>query len=227
MEIQLKELIEKIKTDGVSEAESQAEKIINVAKQKADETIDNARKEALEIIAKAVKEKEQFEHAGKMALKQAGRDLILRIKVSLTAIFDSVVKREVGKTLTDTMLSEIILLLLREWVGKSTDRIDILLSKESAQKLEQILLNKLSDELRKGITIKAHPGVKSGFRISEKNGDAYYDFTDEGIAESLMQHLNPVLSKIIKKAIVNNKAAVINKNAVTNKVAVINKDDVE
>lgn len=199
MDIQLNELIEKIKKEGVGEAEEKAGQIINDAENKALEIVEKARKEAAEIISKAKSEQQQAENAGKETLKQAGRDLILTIKGNLTSIFDSLIKREVGGALKDNVIADLIPVIIKEWADKNKG-IDVLLSKEDGKKLEQSLLNKLSGELKSGISIKTHSGIKSGFRISEKDGDSYYDFTDEGIAESLVQYLNPVLADIIIKA---------------------------
>ncbi|MBN2040842.1 MAG: V-type ATP synthase subunit E [Spirochaetes bacterium] len=200
MDIQLKELIEKIRKEGVGEAEEKAGRIIEDAKTSASEIIEKARKEASEIIAKAKDEQAQMENTGKDALKQAGRDLILTIKGKLTSIFDSLVKKEVSGALKDDVISELIPVIIKEWSVKNKG-IDVLLSREDGKKLEKSLLNKLSDELKSGVEIKVHQGIKSGFRISEKDGESYYDFTDEGVAESLVQYLNPVLADIITKAV--------------------------
>jgi V/A-type H+-transporting ATPase subunit E len=200
MDLQLKELIEKIKSEGVVEAEGKAEEIISQANKQASEMIEKAKKEASELVSKAKADKEQFENTGREALKQAGRDLILTIRGNLTSIFDSLIKKEVNSTLTENVISELIPSIIKGWTGKNTDKIDLLLSKDDSKKLEQALLSKLSAELAKGVTIKSHPGIKSGFRIAEKNGESYYDFTDEGIAESLVQYLNPVLAGIVTQA---------------------------
>jgi V/A-type H+-transporting ATPase subunit E len=201
MEIQLKELIEKIKAEGVSEAEEKANHIISEANKQAFEIIEKAKKEAAVLIVKAEADKKQFENSGMEALKQAGRDLILTMRSNLTSIFDSLIKREVSSALSNDVMLELIPLIVREWSVKKIDQIEIFLSKEDKSKLENNLLNKLSSEIRKGIIIKPHPGIKSGFRIAEKNSGSFYDFTDEGIAESLAQYLNPVLAEIIIKAI--------------------------
>ncbi|MBN2402168.1 MAG: hypothetical protein JXN64_07190 [Spirochaetes bacterium] len=199
MEVQLKELIEKIKTEGVAEAEKKADEIINNANTQASQIIEKAKKEASEIISKAKTEQQHFENAGREALKQAGRDLILAIRGKIISIFDSLIKREVTGALAGGLTGELIPAVIREWAGKGKG-LDILMSKEDSAKLQQSLLGKLSGELKNGVTIKIHPAIKSGFRISEKDGDSYYDFTDAAIAENLVQYLNPVLADIITKA---------------------------
>ncbi len=201
MDIQLNELIEKIKKEGVGEAETKANQIIDDAKKQASEIIEKGKKEAAQMVSKARADQQQFEAAGKEAIKQAGRDLILNIKANLTSVFDSIIKREVSAGLSENVIAELVPEIIKEWMKKSTDKIEVLLSKEDSAKLEQSLLSKLSADMKKGVVIKAHPGIKSGFRIAEKNGQSYYDFTNEGIAESLVQHLNPVLGEIIMKAV--------------------------
>ena len=200
MDVQLKELIDKIKTEGVGEADEKAKQIKSDAELQAAAIIDKAKKDSEELISKAKIEAAQFQDASKEAVKQAGRDLILNIKSSLTKLFDTIIKNETSSAVTGEVLLDIIPSLVNSWTKDEGKGIDILLSNEDSQKLEKSLLGKLSAELKTGVEIKPHPGIKAGFRISDKGGDAYYDFTDEGIAENLMQHLNPVLAGIIKDA---------------------------
>jgi V/A-type H+-transporting ATPase subunit E len=200
MDVQLKELIDKIKSEGVGEADAQAKQIIDDAEHRSAEIIDRAKKEAEDIVSKAKAEAAQFENAGKEAVRQAGRDLILNIKNILTKLFDSIIKNETSKAMSEEVLRDVIPKILSGWDSGADRGIDILLSPDDVKKLEQALLGKLSSEIKGGAEIRPHSGIKAGFRISEKGGDSYYDFTDEGIAENLIQHLNPVLSKIISES---------------------------
>ncbi|MFH0975094.1 MAG: V-type ATP synthase subunit E [Spirochaetota bacterium] len=199
MEIQLNELITKIKKDGIDEAEKKAAEIIDNAEKEASEIIKNAKKEASEIISNAKKEQQHFENTGREALKQAGRDLILSIREKLILMFDSIIKQEVSGALTDGVTAEILPVIIKNWTDNGKD-IEVFLSKEDRVKLEESLFNKLAAELKNNVTVKAHPEVKAGFRVTEKDGDLYYDFTDSAIAENLVRYLNPVLTDIIKKA---------------------------
>jgi V/A-type H+-transporting ATPase subunit E len=40
--------------------------------------------------------------------------------------------------------------------------------------------------------------VQAGFRISTKDGSAYYDFSDEGIAEMLSAFVSPRLAELLQ-----------------------------
>jgi V/A-type H+/Na+-transporting ATPase subunit E len=200
MDVQLKELIDKIKTEGVGEADAKAKQIIDDAEHQSAEIIQRAKKEAEDIVSKAKTEAAQFENASKEAVRQAGRDLILNIKRTLTKLFDSIIKNETSIAMSEEVLKDVIPKILSSWEPGSDKGIDLLLSSDDAKNLEKALLGKLSSELKGGVEIKPHAGIKAGFRISVKDGDSYYDFTDEGISENLIQHLNPVLSKIISES---------------------------
>jgi V/A-type H+-transporting ATPase subunit E len=56
----------------------------------------------------------------------------------------------------------------------------------------------LSEELKKGVVLKPVAHIDAGFRVGEKNGSAYYDFTAGGVAEILAEYLNPRLAEIMK-----------------------------
>ena len=51
---------------------------------------------------------------------------------------------------------------------------------------------------KKGLEIKPTADAKAGFVVSEKSGNAYYNFTSEGIAEILAEYLNPRLAEIVR-----------------------------
>ena len=60
MEIQLKELIDQIKKDGVEAAESEAQAILKVANDEAEQIILSAKAEAKRILQEAKKENERM-----------------------------------------------------------------------------------------------------------------------------------------------------------------------
>ena len=79
MDVQLQELLETIKKDGLKAAEEEAKTVLERAEKRAEEIVEKARKEAKGLIEDAKHEAEKAETSGREALKQAGRDLILSI----------------------------------------------------------------------------------------------------------------------------------------------------
>ena len=200
MDVQLKELIEKIKNEGVKSAEQQAEEIIKKAESEANSIIQKAKKESETIISNAKDESEKFTQSSKEALKQAGRDLILKVESELTKIFDSIIQKETESLLKGSNLEQAVLSVFKSWKG-STDNLNILLSEEDSKLIEASLFSKLKDLLKNEIEIKPFSNINSGFRVGEKDGSAYFNFTSEGIAELIAEFLNPKLKDIVKEAV--------------------------
>ena len=80
MEIQLQELIEKIKRDGIEAASTEASQLKTQAETEAKRIVEGARKEAEAIVAKAKADAERFEKAGIASGGQASRNLVLAFK---------------------------------------------------------------------------------------------------------------------------------------------------
>jgi V/A-type H+-transporting ATPase subunit E len=200
MDIQLKELIETIKKDGIASAEAKAAQIIAEAEQKAEEIRQKAQKEAEKLIQEAKREIGRTEQASRDALVQAGRDLLLGLERRIVLLFEGVIKAATQEALEGEGMVQILTALVSAWVEKNTPDIEILLSPKDYQKLEKGLQSRLAKELKKGVVIKPAPSVEAGFRIGDKNGSAYYDFTVEGLAEILSATLSPRLAELLKKA---------------------------
>lgn len=201
MEVQLKELVERIKSEGIKSAQEQADQIIGAAEKRASGIILKAEEDAKEIMTRAENIAASSERAGKEALKQAGRDLILNVQARIIDLFKAIVIKETGSALSENVLAEIILTVLKNWTEKGIDELQVLISGEQGKKLENYLMSKLAADFKKGVEILPLPGSAAGFRISEKNGSAYYDFTDRGIAELLIEYLNPRIAGYINEAV--------------------------
>ncbi|MBN1799450.1 MAG: V-type ATP synthase subunit E [Spirochaetales bacterium] len=199
MEVQLQDLIDKIKTKGIKQAEAEADKIRSSALAEAKKITNQAKKDAEQLLDKTKQEIASFKQSADQALQQAGRDLILALKAEIQTLFDTVLKAEVKAVLQSKVLEDVLLLVVKEWVKKGISDISLMVSAEDLKKLEKFLLTKCASEMKKGIVIKALPDIKAGFRIMEKDGTAYYNITEEGIAEFLGEYLNPKLADLFKQ----------------------------
>jgi len=197
MEVKLENLIERIKSEGVEGAQKQAAEIIADAEKKAAEITAKAEKQAEEIIAKADISAKQFQQNSELAVRQAARDGELLFKSRIIALFDTVFKHEVKKTLQPEFLKEMILKVVESW--KAGSKIEILANKADIEKLEALLFAGVKKELQQGIKIQASKSISGGFQIGLKDENVYYDYTDESIAEILKSFLNPRLNELLGK----------------------------
>ncbi len=200
MSIQVKELIEKIKNEGVVAAEDEAKRVIEGAEKKAAQIIKSAKAEADAHKSKAENEIKKQEAASRDALKQAARDILIGLEKDVIARFEAVIDESVNGALTPELMKKLIIDLAASWAEKGEDGIKIVLSSQDAKELEAGLKSELSRRFKEGVEIVPSPKFSKGFRIGGKDG-VLYNFTQEGIAEVLAETLSPALAATLKEAI--------------------------
>ncbi len=199
MDVQLKELIEKIKSEGVKTAEDQAAEIIRKAEQKAEAIVADAETQAKTARDKASADAARFEATGNEALKQSSRDLIISTNKKLEEVFARLLKNEVDEVLKGSFLESVIMTVVKNWKNDLED-MSVLLPENELKKLESGLKTKISKEIKGSLEIKPLSGIDSGFRVSSKDGSAYFDFTGEGISGLLSELLNPKIASLLQEA---------------------------
>jgi V/A-type H+-transporting ATPase subunit E len=200
MDIQLQELIDKIKKDGIESASSDAAKVRADAETKASRIVETAKKEADAIIAKAKTDAERLERAGNAALLQASRNLILTFKGEIQNLLDAIVTKDVAAAYNKDTLKTVLPEVLKSWASKGSDALDVILAEGDLEKLQSYFDEELSSALKQGVELKSDRNLTAGFRITNKEGSAYYDFSAESTAELLSAYLNPHLAEILKAA---------------------------
>jgi V/A-type H+-transporting ATPase subunit E len=199
MEMELNTLIEKIKHDGVLEAEKKSHEIMLNAEKKSEEIIHNAEKQRKNILQETENEINKLKKLADESINQSIRDALLLLRQKITGLCDTILKRQITETLSLEFLKEMISKLIENFKKEDMHNIEILVGKKDKDRLEQMLLNSLGAEMKKGITFKISPSIETGFRIGEKDKNYYYDFTDEALTEALRMHINPKIIKILDK----------------------------
>jgi V/A-type H+-transporting ATPase subunit E len=201
MDVQLQELIDKIKKDGVAAAEEKAARIISEAEKKAESIKTAAKEEAEEIVKKAKAETEKMEKAGEESIAQAGRNMLISFRDSLVAELDSLIQKETEKALAGEALAKIVPATVKAWAQKSeVSELSVLLAEQDLKLLESAFKTELKEEIAKGMEIKPDKTLSYGFRIGVKNGAAYYDYSAESLAEMFSAYLNPKVAGLLKAA---------------------------
>ena len=201
MEIQLQELIDKIKKDGIESASTEAARVKRDAESEAARIISAAQKEAADIVSRGRADAERSEKAGIAALDQASRNLVLAFKGEIQALLDKLISQETVSAYGEDTLKAALPEILKAWVSKSgSDALDLLIPGGELQKLQSWFNDKLVSEIKKGVELKADRNLGAGFRIANRDGSAYYDFSAESVAQLLSAYLNPRLAEILKNA---------------------------
>jgi V/A-type H+-transporting ATPase subunit E len=201
MDVQVQSLIDKIKKEGVAAAEEDAAKIIEDAKKEADRITREAEAKADTTLKTAKAESERMEKSSEDAIKQAGRNILLSFRDAMGAELGAIVKDETAKAYSPDLLKTLLPEVVKAWAAKpESEDITVLLSKKDLDALEAGLKGALKAEIAKGLTLKASGDIGGGFRIAEKDGAAYYDFTAEGASDLFAAYLNPKVASLMKDA---------------------------
>ncbi|MDR2966184.1 MAG: V-type ATP synthase subunit E [Treponema sp.] len=199
MEIQVQELIDKIKKDGITAATEEASRIKNAAEAEAKRILDSAKKEAEDIIRSGKQDAERSEKAGIAALEQASRNLVLVFKDEIQALLNNIINEHVSANYNEEVLKNALPEVLKSWAAKGGNDLAVLLPEEQLAKLKAFFSEKMTGELWKGIELKSNRKLTQGFRISNKDGSIYYDFSAEAVSDLLSAYLNPKLAEILNK----------------------------
>ena len=200
MEIQLQELIDKIKKDGIESASKETTRLKQEAETEAQRIVESAKKEAADIVNKSRLEAERAVKVGAAALEQAARNLMLVFKSDIQELLDKIIAETVSASFSIDTIKGILPELIKNWAGKNTDSLTVLLSEEDLKKLDSAYMSKLSSALKGGVELKSGKNIQSGFRIVEKDGSAFYDFSAEAVADMLSASLSPKLAEVLKNS---------------------------
>lgn len=201
MEIQLQELINQIKNDGVKAAETEAESIIATAKEKAEIIISDAKKEADKILLNAKNENDRMVKSSEDAIRQAGRNLLISFRESVARELKVILSENVSAVYSSKDLAQIIINVVETWASKpDADNITVILNSDTLKSLEEALLAGLKEKMLGGVTLKANDSFDGGFRISADNSSAYYDYSAEAVVDMLSNYLSPKVTELLKEA---------------------------
>ena len=201
MDVQLQELIDKIKKDGVAAAEKESAKIIANSEKKAEAIIAEAQSKAAEIIKSAQSETKKMEKASEEAIVQAGRNMLLSFKDALVGELDGLIQTGTEKALSKDVLVKLVPETVKAWAKNSdASELSVLLSEKDLKALEGELKTALKAEIVKGLELKSDKSLTAGFRIGVNNGAAFYDYSAEAVAELFAAYLNPRVAALMKEA---------------------------
>jgi V/A-type H+-transporting ATPase subunit E len=207
----VKELIDRIRDEGVHSARAEANRILAEAKARAARIVADAKAEAAAVKkdARAAMEREQT--ATIEALRIAARDTELELRSAVMSGFEEHVRRLVTDVTTDgSVLRDMILVL----AGRAAD--DLIQDKDAAilvpnrladevsaeldEFLRQSTLALSADVLRQGIELIPSNEVQGGARVRLVGEDLEIDMSDEALSEMMLKLLLPRYRKILVEA---------------------------
>lgn len=201
MEVQLQELIDQIKKEGVEAAETEAEAILNSAKEKAGQIIAEAQSQAEKILLNAKAENDRMVKSSEDAIRQAGRNLLISFRESVSRELKSIIGENVSAVYSSESLAQLIVSIVESWANNpDAEDVSVILNTQDLNRLEETLRAALKEKMLNGITLKANDNFDGGFRIAVNNGSAYYDYSAEAVVDMLSNYLSPKVTELMKEA---------------------------
>ncbi|MCL6271041.1 hypothetical protein M3P05_14005 [Sansalvadorimonas sp. 2012CJ34-2] len=213
----VQELIEKLRTQGVSSGRTEGERLLENARQEAAEIVAQARKEAAAITAKAKKDAEFTIKSGEESLQLAGRNAVLDMKSYLLEKFSERIQEAVSKEMSDQgILKQMILEVAGRNSLKGESNVEVVLpakivgvedlrNNPEDQKegtLAYFAARNGQEMLMDGVTFSVSEEQKSGitFRLNDKNIEVELD--DNAVSTMLLSHLQPRF-RVLLEGVIN------------------------
>ena len=199
----LQGLLEKIKTEGLEKAEIEKQKILDDAKKEAQKIINKANSDAEATRKKAEEDAKSLEKRAETAVKQASRDIMLKLKGELQSRLENVVHDVSTESMTPEFMGELIKEMAAAF-GKndsaSDSKLELLVAKKDCEKLVELLRGNLAKTFAETPEVFGESDIGGGLKIGFKGSDVFFDFTDDAIADLVCAYVSPKLAELLKPA---------------------------
>jgi len=185
----LQSLLEKINREGVEKAEAEARRIVDEAKAKADALVKDARAAAEKSRAEAAQAADDYQKRAAETIRQAARDTILSVQVSVTKMLEKLLAEDVDAALANPST---LAGLAAGAVEDLTRSAEVLANSKFVAALKAQLAAK------RNLTVVTDETLGSGFTVKIDGGRVEHAFTGEVIAEELAKRLRPDLAALMK-----------------------------
>ncbi len=206
---ELQALLNRINEEGFKKADDDRQQILKQAEVDAEKIVAEARTEAAHILSEAKQQADLMVSKGEESLHQAARDVLLQLRQRLEVRMKKVVVQALGETLDPNLLADVLKKLIQSFLDKdgNVENAEILLSEQDQQQVKQVMLQKLTDDLRQHCQLAPVADLDNGFKVVFKGKDVMYDFSDQALADALVPLLNASLAEIVRETTETGKQA--------------------
>ena len=198
MENRLQKLTEKLYNEGLSKGKQQADIVLEQANIEAKECINKATLQAQQIIEDARRQAEELKKNTATEVALAARQSIGAVKEQIQNVITSnIIDNAVTRANSDSdFVKNLIMEIARNWSSEKNIALEVMLSANAKEEFIESVKSALCKELDQGIEVRTG-ALKSGFRISPKDGGFYVSFTDEDFQTLIGEYLRPQIAEMI------------------------------
>jgi V/A-type H+-transporting ATPase subunit E len=203
-------LIDRLREEGVESGRSEAQRLIDEAKQEKRRILEEADREAQRRKDAAQQEIDAMKQAAHDALHQAARDTVVDLRQQMLEHFRADVRRLVSTEVREAEVIKHLILSVAARAGdelarRGPEHLEIVLPRDvpgieglskAPEELEQDELMRLvtaitGDRLRDGLTFCIGDAQQQGIRVIARDRDVEFDLSEQAMAELILAHLQP------------------------------------
>lgn len=196
----LQSLLAKIQEQGLDKANAERAAIIKKAEQEAAEITAKAKAAADAMRRAAEEECASLTKRAESAVKQAARDIVLKLNVELKERLNAILQENTANAMTPELMGRIINEMTAAYIkdGKQEAKLEVLVSPKSLEEMNAALKGSLKDSFVKQPTLFADMELGGGLKVSVSGNDVFYDFSDDAITDIVAAYIGPRLAAIVK-----------------------------
>ena len=196
----LQSLLAKIQEQGLDKANAERAAIIKKAEQEAAEITAKAKAAADAMRRAAEEECASLTKRAESAVKQAARDIVLKLNVELKERLNAILQENTANAMTPELMGRIVNEMAAAYIkdGKQEAKLEVLVSPKSLEEMNAALKGSLKDSFVKQPTLFADMELGGGLKVSVSGNDVFYDFSDDAITDIVAAYIGPRLAAIVK-----------------------------
>ena len=196
----LQSLLAKIQEQGLDKANAERAAIIKKAEQEAAEITAKAKAAADAMRRAAEEECASLTKRAESAVKQAARDIVLKLNVELKERLNAILQENTANAMTPELMGRIINEMAAAYIkdGKQEAKLEVLVSPKSLEEMNAALKGSLKDSFVKQPTLFADMELGGGLKVSVSGNDVFYDFSDDAITDIVAAYIGPRLAAIVQ-----------------------------
>ncbi|MDR0560843.1 MAG: hypothetical protein LBG92_11905 [Prevotellaceae bacterium] len=197
----LKELTDKLYSEGLQKGKQEAEELLEKAKIEAGRIVAEAKNMAAEIEHAAKKRSEEMKANADAEIKLAGRQVVSEVKQTLeNLIITAAVSNDIKNAFNDiAFVQSLIKSAVEKFDLKNSETPDlfVIIPQEKQKEFSEYICGKVSQGLASPLEIKIDGDLKSGFKIGSKSDGYYISFTDGEFENLFKASLRSKVSELL------------------------------
>ena len=204
MENKLEHLTRKLYDEGLEKGRAEADRLVSEATAEASRIVAEAQAKADGIVKQA---QERADDTAKNAMTEialAGRQAVSKIKNELTeaVVVKSTAAGVKAANLDGAFVKDMLLAVAKNWNGAAGSKVELtaLLPESARTELDSAMKAAATELLAAGIEVGYSADVRSGFKVSQREGGYYISFSDDDFNALIGSYLRDKVRDLLFKA---------------------------